>query len=91
MPSPASSGWSSSRVAGAIGPTSSASNFPLVKSSFRKTKIAPTNMTTTIINANRIFPVVEMINPVNAGPIALDPLSVMAYNYQLGMSAGGGV
>jgi hypothetical protein len=35
------------------------------------------------MNARRIFPVSEMIKPVNAGPIALDPLSVMAYNYQL--------
>jgi hypothetical protein len=37
-------------------------------------------MTTTSIKASLIFPVKEIINPVNAGPIALDPLSVIAYN-----------
>jgi len=28
-----------------------------------------------------MFPVKEIINPVKAGPIALDDLSVIAYNY----------
>src|SRR5271170_2408207 len=64
-----------------MGATSSASIFPLVKSSLRSTKIAETNSMTTSMNARRIFPVMEIINPVKKGPIALDPLSVIAYNY----------
>jgi hypothetical protein len=33
------------------------------------------------MKARRMFPVREMMRPVKAGPVALDPLSVIAYNY----------